>query len=195
VSLRTDVVALYVDPRGPYPSLVAEWYDEARDARTYAGPWPVVAHPPCGPWGNFRHMCTKQDESLAPLAVRQVRRWGGVLEHPYGSRLFGRTLPKPGELPDAWGGFTIDVQQVAWGHCCVKPTRLYVVGAPMAHVLAGLRTGGRPTHRMTNGPRGCSANHELKRASAQQSRRTPPAFAEWLIDLAARASRRGGSRD
>lgn len=46
--MRTDVAALYVDPRGPYPKLVAEWYDAARDARTYEGPLPVVAHPPCG---------------------------------------------------------------------------------------------------------------------------------------------------
>lgn len=37
---RSDVAALYVDPKGPYPRLLAAglWYDEARDARTYAGP-------------------------------------------------------------------------------------------------------------------------------------------------------------
>jgi hypothetical protein len=29
-----NVAALYVEPRGPYPGLVADWYDEARDART-----------------------------------------------------------------------------------------------------------------------------------------------------------------
>ena len=42
-SLRTDVSVLYVDPRGPYPKLVADWWDAERDARNYAGPNPVVA--------------------------------------------------------------------------------------------------------------------------------------------------------
>lgn len=187
--LRTDVVALYVDRLGPYPKLVKEWYDETRDARTYSGPWPVVAHPPCGPWGNFKHMCTKQNPYLAILAVDQVRRWGGVLEHPKGSTLFGSFAPKPGDAPDRWGGRTYDVQQVSWGHCCVKPTRLYIVGVPPIIVCAGIRTGGKPTHRMTNGPRGVSARGDLLRASSTQRSRTPPAFAEWLIDLAAQARR------
>jgi len=97
-----DVVALYVDPRGPYPSLVREWYDEARDAKTYAGPWPVIAHPPCGPWGRLRHLSKKDDPSLALRAVNQVRLFGGVLEHPLGSLLFRTAgLPLPETPPDA----------------------------------------------------------------------------------------------
>jgi hypothetical protein len=38
------VAALYVDPQGVYSGLpdVDVWGEE-RDARTYAGPWPVVA--------------------------------------------------------------------------------------------------------------------------------------------------------
>ena len=45
------IAALYVETDGVYYGLddVDPW-DEARDARLYAGPWPVVAHPPCSSW-------------------------------------------------------------------------------------------------------------------------------------------------
>jgi len=46
------VAALYVAPGGPHFGLshVDPW-PKSRDARKYAGPWPVVAHPPCERWG------------------------------------------------------------------------------------------------------------------------------------------------
>ena len=48
------IAALYVDPKGVYAGLPdVEVWDEARDGRLYAGPWPVVAHPPCARWGRF----------------------------------------------------------------------------------------------------------------------------------------------
>lgn len=49
------IAALYVETDGAYFGLpgVDPW-DEARDARKYAGPHPVVAHPPCQRWGKLR---------------------------------------------------------------------------------------------------------------------------------------------
>lgn len=189
------VAALYVERGGPYYAIpgVDPWGID-RDARTYAGPHPIVAHPPCGPWGALRHLYKGSEHDCAPIAVEQVRRWGGVLEHPARSTLwpaFG--LPLPGELPDGHG-FSLEIDQVSWGHVARKRTWLYLVGIDRAVAVAGVRTGGEPTHwvsgfRTTNGVNRYASNGSavppgIKVCSAQQRRRTPPALAAWLVSLA-----------
>lgn len=177
------VAALYVDPRGVYLGMPGvDLWTYRRNAKHYEGPDPVIAHPPCGPWSRLKFLCTKQDATCGPRAVDQVQKWGGVLEHPSASTLFKRcALPRPGDPADAFGGYTIAVRQVAWGHCCAKPTWLYLVGIPMEVAQAGIRTGDEETHRVTNGSRGKT---HLPRATAFEARGTPPAFAEWLVFLA-----------
>jgi hypothetical protein len=174
--MRT-VAALYIDPRGPYPSMpYVECWDESRDAKLYSGLGPVVAHPPCGPWSKLRHLCTKQDPECGLVAVRQVQALGGVLEHPEYSSLFDYMgLPKPGDATDHHGGRTYLARQVWWGHQCDKPTWLYVVRVDQRRVMrdiaAARRRGGEPTHCICTGPR------QLKRlpvASKPMKRRTPP---------------------
>lgn len=185
-ALLEDVAVLYVDPRGPYPGLVRDCYDASRDARTYAGPHPVVAHPPCGPWSIMRHLSKETTKDCAPHALEAVRRWGGVLEHPRGStffRAFG--LPMPGELPDAFGGYTLEVSQCDWGHPARKRTWLYVVGVARG-ALPPMPPPREPTHWASgsrSAPRG-PVPPGIKVCSAQQRRRTPPAFAAWLLEIA-----------
>lgn len=180
------VCALYIDPRGPYPKLLGPemCWDEKRDARTYAGPWPLVAHPPCGAWSSLRHLYSGDSKECGPLAVEAVRRFGGVVEHPATSTMFAELgLPRPGELPDQFGGRTVEVRQCDWGHPAEKRTFLYFVGGQ----LPPMPPRREPTHwcsgTHTPGQRG-TVPPGIKVCSAQQRRRTPEAFARWLISLA-----------
>lgn len=189
------IAALYIDPRGPYPSLPdVDCWDLERDARLYAGPRPVVAHPPCGPWGALRHLYQDDEHDCAPVAVRQVREFGGVLEHPAKSRLWAaQDLPEPGGFRDRFGGFTLEVDQCAWGHVARKSTWLYFVGVDRSVAMSGIRTGGTPTH-WASGSRvnpdrpssrqGSPVPPGIKVCSAQQRRRTPVEFARWLVSIA-----------
>lgn len=191
-SLLSGVAALYVDWRGPYPGLVREWFDDVRDARKYAGPWPVVAHPPCGPWSSLRTLSKETTSECAPHALGIVRHFGGVLEHPRGSTFF-RTygVPLPDEPADAFGGYTIQVNQCDWGHVARKRTWLYVVGVPR-HALPSMPEPREPTHWasgvQTPGARG-KPPEGIKICSAEQRRRTPLAFAVWLLEIAKQATR------
>ncbi len=137
------IAALYVETGGCYFGLdgVDAW-DEARDARLYAGPWPVVAHPPCQRWGRFWHGSTRKphqyqlgdDNGCFASALASVRRWGGVLEHPADSKAFahfGLPIPKRGEgwtYHDEHGGRSCYVEQGHYGHAARKATWLYAVG-------------------------------------------------------------------
>lgn len=197
LALQTDplsdrVVVLYADPHGPYSGLVVDVYDETRDARTYSGMRAVVAHPPCGPWGALKHLSQKQNKDLGPHAVSVVRRNGGVLEHPHGSGLFAHCgLPRPGALPDAWGGVTFELNQVDWGHVARKKTWIYVVGAAPG-AIPSAPPSREPTHWVSGGRNpnrkgsGGLVPDGIKVCSAQQRRRTPVDFARFLIGIAER---------
>lgn len=192
-ALRTDVSALYVDRLGPYPKLVADWWDAERDARNYAGPLPVVAHPPCRNWSSLRHLAKGDDRDCGIRAVEQVREFGGVLEQPAGSKLWEH-CGLPMTSVDSETSFSLEVSQVSWGHVARKRTWLWIHGVRRSLVVPTIRTGGTPTHwcsggRTKSSRRGSPVPPGIKVCSAQQRRRTPLAFAEWLLSLAAQARR------
>lgn len=195
MSRARPVAALYVDmKRGPYANMkwVVPW-GLPRDAREYAGPWPVVAHPSCAPWGKFAWRSSVKDSpdgerSCALVAVEQVRRFGGVLEHPQGSRLWKVAgLPPPGET-DEFGGYTLAVRQVDWGHKAEKRTWLYVVGVPPDR-LPPMPARREPTHVIESYAGAQKHLNVLPRLPKSQRHLTPPAFAEWLVEVARRSRR------
>ena len=93
-----QIAALYVQTGGSYFNLegVTPW-DQEGDARMYMGPHPVVAHPPCQRWGKLwagQPLWIKRtgerkkkgdDEGCFKSALFDVRTFGGVIEHPWGS--------------------------------------------------------------------------------------------------------------
>jgi len=170
------IAALYVDTkRGPYPKIpgvVCFGVDE--DATKYNGPWPIIAHPPCGHWGRY-HQKAHDDGHAGPVAVAQVRKFGGALEQPKDSKLWAFCgIPKPGELPDKYGGYSILVEQGDWGHRAQKPTWLYIVGTNQIPEMPSRR----PPPQNYGKTRGI-----LEKLSKTQRHLTPLGFALWLVEL------------
>lgn len=146
------VAALYVEPKGIYSQIDGvDLWDESRDARKYAGPWPVVAHPPCERWGRFWHGSPRKphqfklgdDGGCFAAALYAVRRWGGVLEHPADSHAWKafelRKPPRGGGwvVADNYGGTTCYVEQGHYGHFARKATWLYASGVELPELKWG----------------------------------------------------------
>ena len=188
------VAALFVEKDGAYTGLdnVDTW-DIDRDARLYAGPHPVVAHPPCQLWVNFAALNYKRyggehnrpgnDGGCFASALASVQRWGGVLEHPAFSNAF-RAHGQPQPMPHDAGWYKhaghnawcCEVWQSAYGHPARKRTWLLYVGATEPPALNWSRTPG--THQVGWFDR-IKPTLGKKAANA-----TPPAFRDALINLA-----------
>lgn len=203
-----SVSALFVDPTGPYPALVEDWWDEARDARLYQGDRPVVGHPPCARWGRMWWSDGSaepgHDDGCFESALVSVRRFGGVLEHPEASiawKRFGLLRPSPGAWtrtwmrPDEW---VCVLDQLCYGHRARKRTWLLAVGAsrlPHPQLATQRQSAYLMTPRLgrrvyvCSGP-GKSESRELRLAHGIElmGRRelclTPPPFARVLVDIA-----------
>lgn len=152
----TMVAALFVETNGCYFGLPnVEPWDRERDARCYAGPHPVVAHPPCERWGRYwggspatwPRLTLGDDNGCFAAALAAVRKFGGVLEHPEGShawRRFELNLPprKGGWVVADWqGGWTCCVEQGAYGHRARKATWLYAHGVELPSLKWGSAPG------------------------------------------------------
>lgn len=171
----TTVAALYVDPNGVYAGLDGvEVWDEARDARLYAGPWPVVAHPPCNRWVSYGAREKRGDDGgCFEAALASLREFGGVLEHPAKSQAWAAfDLPIPARA--GWvtriaeNGWAVEVDQHTYGFPTRKLTWLYAVGVHPVDLLYALQSP----------KRGCETLWSTERS------KTPPAFRDVLLAMA-----------
>lgn len=206
------VAALFVQKDGCYYGIdgVDPW-DEERDARRYPGAQPVVAHPPCQRWGKFwagqplwikrtgERKVKGDDGGCFAAALDAVRRWGGVLEHPWGShawRHFNLNVPSraggwiAAELPGTSRfGWTCCVEQGRYGHYARKPTLLYAVGADLPELRWGISEASFPPEAIErHGLAYCKRAGELafKGGGKDSTPRigTPEPFRDLLISMA-----------
>jgi hypothetical protein len=196
--VAVKIAALFVEADGCYYGVpqVDPW-DKERDARTYTGPDPVVAHPPCQLWGRFAHVNYKRwggehnrpgnDGGCFASALASVRKWGGVLEHPAFSdawKAFG--LPRP--VHRGWQEsefmsceWVCEVWQSAYGHKANKRTWLFYRGDRVPFDLRWDRPAG--THQIgQHDQRGKDRNKPT--ISGKAASATPIEFRNELIRLA-----------
>lgn len=195
------VAALYVDPAGVYAGLPdVEVWDEARDARLYDGPWPVVAHPPCARWCQLaplnaavNGLAVGDDGGCFESALDAVRRFGGVLEHPAHSLAWAHYgLAEP--LSDGWnltldGGAVAYVEQDRYGHVARKPTWLYAYGVELPALLWGRRPA-EPDEPgwWVRGDKPHERRRGAQRVRGKRASETPAAFRDALLGMARRAA-------
>lgn len=200
----SKVAALYVMADGVYSGRPdVDCWDITRDARKYAGPWPVVAHPPCERWGRYwsggpSAKVRRQlgdDGGCFAAALHAVRRFGGVLEHPEASHAFPRHgLRRPprvgGWVPCLDGiGWVCCVEQGHYGHRARKATWLYAVGCELPALRWGRADGKIRLDQGHHNRAERDANpraHQLVTAAERAA--TPSAFAELLLSMARSAS-------
>lgn len=199
------VAALYVATGGAYFGLdgVDPW-DASRDARLYAGPYPVVAHPPCERWGKYatggpaapRTRTRGDDGGCFAAALASVREWGGVLEHPQGSAAWAAhgltTPPRAGGWVSAgdWRGWTCCVEQGHYGHPARKATWLYAVGCDLPDLPRGPapETWRGDTTRSERWRARAEKDGVCVLLSRKQRAATPRAFRDLLVAMARSAS-------
>lgn len=191
------IAALFVATGGVYFGLpgVDPW-DETRDARLYAGPHPVVAHPPCSRWCRLAGLVEArwghkrgEDGGCFAAALAAVRTWRGVLEHPaYSDAWWTFDLPKPprhgGWVRGFCGGWTAHVEQGRYGHPAKKATWLYAFGVD----LPSLKWGFDPDQRSRALVSWCgnhvSSNEVRPRVGKKVAAASPVEFRDLLIGMA-----------
>ncbi len=177
-----------------YETLRCYCFGVERDAFSYDGNNPVIAHPPCNLWGrmarvNFKrwggdHNRPGNDGGKFAFALSTVNRCGGVLEHPADSYAWvahGLIKPEKRKWTFNGRGWVCEAWQSAYGHRANKRTWLYYRGRkpPIdpdwgrpkgTHQIGFHDQRGKVRNKPTLGRREASA--------------TPVEFAKYLIRLA-----------
>jgi hypothetical protein len=180
-----NIAALYVMRKSVYFGFEGvDCYDEKRDARTWPGGCPVVAHPPCRLWSRMRGLSTapSSEKELARHAVDCVRKHGGVLEHPCDSLLWkDKGLPLPGK-----GGlleYTMAAPQFWFGAPYMKWTWFFICGVPWGDLPDIPFRLGYPECTVSSSRR----KSRIAACPTSKRARTCPLLGAWLVEVARRS--------
>lgn len=155
-------------------------FDLRRNALSTVSNAPATYHPPCRSWGRLRQFAkTPSGEHwLAVWAVLRMWRYGDVLEHPAGSKLWSfMNLARPGQRYDSHGGFSVSLNQSWFGYPAKKNTWLYVVGCD----ISDLPEMPLNFNAITKTVSGSKNRNVLKELSHSERSRTTLQFNEYLI--------------
>lgn len=204
------VAALFVLEDGPYSCAPdVDVWGPTRDARAYAGPYPVVAHPPCERWGRYWsggpsakvRRTLGDDDGCFASALASVRRWGGVLEHPAHTHAWAASWLTPPDRAGGWakcargpGASDVDawvchVEQGHYSHAARKATWLYAVSADKPADLTwgpapqGARLDEGFHSKEERAAARAAGRVPIKRLSSRQNAETPIAFHDALIRI------------
>ena len=157
-------------------------YDIKRNALSTVSCEAAIYHPPCRSWGRLRKFAKTPfgEHWLAVWAVLRMWRYGGVLEHPAGSKLWSfMNLARPGQRYDSHGGFSVSLNQSWFGYPAKKNTWLYVVGCDISELPE------MPLNfnAITKTVSGSKNRNVLKELSHAERSRTTLLFNEYLISV------------
>lgn len=182
-----------------------KWWDSSRlsfkasdlGRRRALGSGVDRGHPPCSRWCRLAGLVEARwghkrgdDGGCFAAALRSVRTFGGVLEHPaYSDAWAAFDLPVPptggGWVRGICGGWSCYVEQGRYGHPAKKATWLYAYGA---RFLPGLEWGSAPDFALKALVSWCG-NHvksreSRRRVGKREASMTPERFRDILIEIA-----------
>lgn len=168
------VPVLFVHSRSNYKKIPGfDCYDEKRNALNYTGREPVIAHPPCRLWSRLRSFSNApaSEKNFAVWSIELVRKFGGIVEHPYDSQLWKHIdCPGVGKF-DKFGGTSFVFDQFDFGYYTRKRTRLYIVGLNSLSELPRSNIRFEPVAR------------KFDNLSPKQRSETTPALCMWFLEI------------
>ena len=175
------IPVLFTQEKSNYDKIkLFDCYDIKRNALSFNGRVPLIAHPPCRKFSKLRGLSTAplSEKKLAFFALSKVRQFGGILEHPRSSTLWiNGNFNLDGSI-DTYGGFLRSVDLSWFGFPARKATMLYFCGIRPDQMPAFPFSLNAITHIISS-----TARSNKKEISKKMRSATPLRMVEYFIEV------------